>query len=673
MGMLDFWRKSPPARTSARRFEAATVSRLTAGWFSTSNSIDQDLRNDLDKLRQRSRDLAQNNDYVRKFLQMVTTNVIGPVGFTLQARVENAPGQPDRLANAAIENAYARWARKGSCEVSGRLSFVDVQRAVMRSVARDGEAMIRRVRGAAAGNPFGYALQLLDITRLDTQLNREATSGANAIIMGIEIDGQQRAVAFWLRKKSNGTGERERIPASEIFHLYVTDEPEQTRGYPWAHASMQALHDLGEFNKSALLAARKGADTLGFFVSPDGTAPNIDGTEDGEQITVTVPGQYDVLPEGYDFKPYESQYPNNVYDTFQKAILRRIASGLGVAFNSLANDLSEVNFSSIRSGVIEERDNWIAIQNWLIDAFMVPVFEEWLDMALLSGAITMPNGSSLPPSKRDKFMAHVWQGRRWAWVDPMKDIEASRLAVQSGIASPQMIAAQQGVDVDDVLASIAQFEALVKERGVQSVSYSSAPNQAAAPVPADSTSPDENKKFIEALRDIHSQAMAASDIQRRVDGEAVNAAMSNIGRELIAAQDAALDSLNEISARIDQRIDELNNRLEDQSRKSEIDDLRSMVANIQQAQESRSDARWQDTVEKLAELIAAFEKRETQVSFEATMPVAEPPVVNVTVEAVMPDRSEVSIVSLPTRETTSSVVRDDKGNIASTVQVERDA
>lgn len=459
-----------------RAFHAAKVDRLTASWFTTANSINTELRSDLNKLRMRSRDLVKNNDYAKKFINLCVTNIVGPNGFNLQARVENAPGQPDQLANTAIELAFYNWAKRGSCDITGKMGFADLQRAVIRGAASDGEYLVRIVRGKAAGNAYHFALQVLDIDRLNTNLNQNATNSSNAIVMGIELDTYRRPIFYHvLTSHPNGaTGTHrtsERIPAADILHDFIPENPEQVRGVPWMSASMLSLHHMGEFEQSALLAARKGADTLGFFVSPDGSPPMVEDMSGGESITVSVPGSYDTLPEGYDFRAYDSRYPDAMIGEFSKSYLRRIASGLNVAYNGLANDLEGVNFSSIRSGVIDERDQWMTQQGWFIEAFMVPVYNEWLRLSLLAGAITMPNGSPLPASKLDKFLEHQWQGRRWQWVDPMKDIEAARLAVKSGIASPQMIAAQNGVDVEDVIASIVQFEKQVAAAGVSMIDY----------------------------------------------------------------------------------------------------------------------------------------------------------------------------------------------------------
>ena len=247
---------------------------------------------------------------------------------------------------------------------------------------------------------------------------------------------------------------------------------------------MLDLHHLGEFNHSAMVAARKGADTIGFIVSPTGEAHPGDEDADGTPLDISAPGTYSVLPDGYDIRTPDSAFPNTAYEPFVKAILRRISSGFDVSYNTLASDLEGVNYSSIRAGVLDERDEWMLLQNWFTDAFLEPVFEVWFAHALAAGAIVMDNGSALPVGKRDKFSAHEWQGRRWAWVDPLKDIDAARLAIQTGIASPQMVAAQNGVDTEDVLDSLAAFEAMVKAKGVQSI------NLAASPAPAPAANAD---------------------------------------------------------------------------------------------------------------------------------------------------------------------------------------
>ena len=117
--------------------------------------------------------------------------------------------------------------------------------------------------------------------------------------------------------------------------------------------------------------------------------------------------------------------------------------------------------------MLEEREASMETQQWLIDAFLYPVYMDWLKMALGLGAIVMENGSALPAIKYEKFSAHTWQGRRWPWVDPLKDINASIAAIENGLDSPQRIAGQQGRDVEDILDDIAAFQQMARDKNVQ--------------------------------------------------------------------------------------------------------------------------------------------------------------------------------------------------------------
>lgn len=451
-----------------RRFEAATMDRLTARWLATGTEIDQELRGQLTALRNRSRDLFKNNEYAARFGRMVRNNVVGPEGFTLQARIVDANGKPDSLANRAVEAAFWRWMRRENCDVSGKRSFVDQCRSALTSLARDGEFLFRKVRGVGYG-AFGYQLQALDAARLDETLNREATEGSNAIVMGVEMDRFRKPVAYhlWTAPAGHLSRARERIPADEIIHDFIPLETEQTRGVPWMHAAMRRLNDLGGYREAAVIAARVGACKMGIWETIDGEPPPNDGEDDdGNYITDAVAGHFDFAPKGYKLAKFDPTYPHDQFDAFCKATLRGIASGIGVAYHGLANDLEGVNFSSIRSGVLDEREEWMAIQNWVISSLLTQVFEDWIAIALLQQKIVLPNGAVLPASKLDKFSAHVWQPRRWSWVDPLKDIQASVIAIDNRLASPQQIAAQSGRDIEDVLDDIAAFEALAKAKNV---------------------------------------------------------------------------------------------------------------------------------------------------------------------------------------------------------------
>lgn len=474
-----------------RRFDAARIDRLSSSWMATTASINEELRTDLDRLRMRGRDLVKNNDYATKFVGMCQTNIVGPDGFKLQARIDNRPGVPDGLANTAIEASFSDWSR--AADITGMLSLRDVCNTLVGGLPSDGEFLVRFVRGAEAGNRWNFAVQLIDVDRIDTTYNTTATGTGNRITMGVERDTYDRPLALWIFDGHPNSGaqsnrRRTRVGFDEVLHRYKVGTPGQARGVPWMAPGMLSLHHLGGFKLAALLAAEHGANHFGFFTTPDGISPVGATDEEGQPISTSQPGTFDTLPPGVNFTPFESRYPSDNFGPFVKVTLQRIASGWGVAYHSLANDLEGVSFSSIRSGTLEERDRWAADQAWFIGAFLEPLYDAWMQQALLSGAIVLPNGSALPAAKMAKFRAHEWQGRRWEWVDPKTDMEAKILSVRAGLMAPQDLAAQMGYDFDATLIKIAQAQKLAATYNVTLHAYESTPGSmpaGAAPAPAE--------------------------------------------------------------------------------------------------------------------------------------------------------------------------------------------
>ena len=163
---------------------------------------------------------------------------------------------------------------------------------------------------------------------------------------------------------------------------------------------------------------------------------------------------------GVDFKSWDSNHPNSGYGDFVKSCLRGVATSLGISYNALSNDLEGVNYSSIRAGLLEEREVWKAIQRMIIDHVLVPIFEDWLEIELLSGRL------GLPFDKFWKFNVPDFRGRRWPWVDPKKDIEAAVLAMGAKIKPLRDIIADDGGDIYEVMEKIKADEELVSSMGM---------------------------------------------------------------------------------------------------------------------------------------------------------------------------------------------------------------
>jgi lambda family phage portal protein len=231
-----------------------------------------------------------------------------------------------------------------------------------------------------------------------------------------------------------------------MIHAFRQDRIGQTRGTPWTTTAMTRLKMLGGYEESELVAARISASKMGFFTSEAGDDYQGNGEDGDGTIRMELqPGTFEQLPAGVEFKPFDPQHPSTAFRDFEKAMLRGIASGLGVSYTSLANDLEAVSYSSIRQGLLEERDFWRTVQFWMIEHFCQPVYERWLRQALDAGAL------NLPAAKYFKFRSTQWVPRGWQWVDPRNEAEAQITAINAGLMTRTQALAERGLDIEDVL------------------------------------------------------------------------------------------------------------------------------------------------------------------------------------------------------------------------------
>ena len=458
-------KRSIQEKTAKRNYHAATTGNLFGSWLASNNTADTDIKRDLKTIRARSRELMRNDDYAKRFKRMVKSNTVGNNGIRLQNRAKDSNGSYDKKANDIIEDAFKRWSKKGVCDVTGRYSLKEIQKMIMGTLAEDGEVLVRKVKGYR--NEFKFAIQLLEADHLDENYNEPDRN----IHMGIEYDSWNRPVAYHLFKTHPGNltnvdKTRERIPANEINHLFLSNRISATRGIPWMHTAMTRMKMVNGYEEAELTASRISAAKGGFYVSKDGAEEYEGDTIDdrGNLVNELEPGQIELLPKGIDFKNYDPQHPTTAFKDFMKVILRGISSGLDVSYNTLSNDLESVNYSSLRSGVLEEREVWKDLQVWLGENFLDDLFSDWLDMALLSKAVP------LPYFKYEKFNQPSWLYRGFAWVDPLKDMQANILACKEGLKTHSQIANEMGMDLEELYAELQKEKDLRQKYGITTVS-----------------------------------------------------------------------------------------------------------------------------------------------------------------------------------------------------------
>jgi lambda family phage portal protein len=448
----------------ASSFDGAATNRLLADWTAPLLSPLQEVGWNLRTLRARSRALVRNNAYAAGFVDEIANQVVGPDGIRYEARVHTATGDLARATNAALEDAWAQWGEPATASVDGVDSWLELQRLVLQTAVVDGECFFRHWR-YLDDNRFGYTVQLIDPDLVDESLTQRPANGANEIRMGVELDARGRPVAYhvFTGHPAEGTRERVRIPATEMGHAFVRRRPGQTRGLPWLTPVLVEFKMLDGYEEAELVAARVSAAKMGFIVnkSPEAMAAADPDAEAIAPVSMDAsPGIITELDPGKEFVGFDPTHPSTAYKEFTGSILRGIARAVSMSYASFTGDLNGTSYSSIRAGILPERDHFRWVQTWLATRFHTPVHAAWLPQALLAGAVRVDTRLAAD------YAARRWRPRGWKWVDPLKDMQGAQLAIALGLDSRTRLSAEQGREFEDVVDELAEEIAYAAEQGV---------------------------------------------------------------------------------------------------------------------------------------------------------------------------------------------------------------
>lgn len=466
-----------PLRPRASATEAGKMDRLTFDWAFRILSPNQEVGLDQDRIVSRSRQLANDDTMMAKFLATIWKNVFGPDGIRLQSKILlQRGGKPDKMKNKFIESAWLEWNKKQNCSVDQRLNWVGMQRIIARTVAVDGECFVHKV--SPSGNPFAFALEIINSDRVDRTYGRNTPQilpNGNFLFMGVEADqatGTPVAYHIFNRHPSEasaGPRQRIRIPASDILHIYLPIRDNQWRGFPWALPAMWRMNMLKGYTEAEVVAARVAACQMGFVtrdIDPDagysGEGGDPGRNYKGEQNFPMEAGAFATLAPGENITQFKPEHPTTAFSSFVKEAKLDIATGLDAAYMTLSGDVGAANYSSARVGLLDERDTWEGLQGFFIEELCQPVFSAWLKMAFL----TYMRQAFPTTSDWRSLDAAEWHPRSFPWIDPLKDMQAELLGIQNGFNSLQRALAAKGLDYDDIMDELQAEQEDRKARGL---------------------------------------------------------------------------------------------------------------------------------------------------------------------------------------------------------------
>jgi lambda family phage portal protein len=440
-------------------YDGAGHGKRLGNWYPSSSSINALLASSLSTLRTRSHDIVRKNPYAANAVDSIVSNCIG-TGIKPQSKAKDAEFR------RKIQELWLHWTDEA--DAAGLCDFYGLQALVLRSVIECGECFVRmKIDKKNATIPL--KLQVLESEHLDSSKDQTLANG-NVIRSGIEFDKTGKRVAYYLYREHPGENsplcglniDSVRISVSEILHIFRPLRPGQIRGEPWLSNVLLKLHELDQYEDAELVRKKTAAMFAGFVTRLDPDSEMFGDQRDagpGIAMAGLEPGTMQFLDPGEDVKFSSPADVGGTYEAFIKQQLRAVAVGLGISYEMLTGDLSSVNYSSIRAGLVEFRRKCASLQhNLVVFQFCRPVWNRWIELAILSDTVEVPQDPS--------FSLVKWIPPGFAWVDPQKEVVSQLNAVKAGFKSRTEVISEFGYDIEEIDEEIQKERQREKEMGL---------------------------------------------------------------------------------------------------------------------------------------------------------------------------------------------------------------
>jgi lambda family phage portal protein len=458
-------------------------------WRPQLRSIEEDVQDGWEGATARAADLVQNSGWISGMFDQAVANTVG-TGLRLRCAPENDLfGQDEKAAQAwrnLVERRWGLWSNTPiECDIEGRRTVPQMQEAAFRSWLNTGEALGELVWRKRFGSQYGTKVRMLPSTKLSLE-----TDAVRRIMTGVQLDKDGFPIGYLAKRKDQVLGyqtdvlvrARDRLGRPRVIHTFV-GQPGQVRGITPLVPVIKVAKQFDQLADSTLLAAliqtvfaanvqseAPTADALAGLLTPqeqqklavqgispfEAWAEMQAGWYDTNVIDVGIGGRIATTFPGQKLEFLSPDHPASSYKEFSNFLLREMARCLGMTFESATGDYTGATYSSVRMAVNEIFQITLARRKFIVAPFSQPIYEAWLEEEIASGRIDFPGGYVAFLSNRMAACRAHWVGAPKPQADDLKTAKAHQVYRDMGVITDEMIAADLGVDIEDVYAQRAR-------------------------------------------------------------------------------------------------------------------------------------------------------------------------------------------------------------------------
>ena len=431
-------------------------------------------------IQRRAADLAANDWAAKSGIRTIADNAVG-TGLVPKSNIPHKLLNIDREAATAIgekmEWAFSLWSREAHAR--GIAHFEDLQYLGITSILRLGEMLHLPVMlPQETGRTFSLAIQDMNPIRLATPADKTLDP---SIRDGIECTEYGQPTHYWIASPPPSlvpvdmnqlfSESYVRRPARighrpNVFHLFHCEEDEQVRGVSALSVGMKLFRNLNDALDSELFAQVIAASFPVFMALEDGTAnlpPEVKETY-GLAMSGTTERELEFGPGTVTFgkpneKPVvlENKRPSSNFPPFVEIIQRALAAMLGIPYESFTKDYSKTNYSSMRAALNEAWKLYLFYRRWFSRLYTQPIWEMVVEEAYLRNFLGLADDIDTLAAAPGFYEGRAywcnasWIGPARGFIDPVKEIQAVIMALESNLTTYGEAWAERGGDFADAL------------------------------------------------------------------------------------------------------------------------------------------------------------------------------------------------------------------------------
>ncbi len=477
---------------------ASHTKKSMIGATSVSGNPNQDINDNLDTLRNRSRQLFMNGPIATSAIKTNRTNVVGS-GLKLKCRIDHETlGLTEEEAaqwEKKTEKEFELWAESKFSDATMVNNFYEQQQLALMSwlLNGDGWGLVRN-REPTVFMPYSICIHLIEADRISTPLSNssmnamESTTGkgknGNRIFNGVEVDKHGAIVAYhisdyypndmkmrtWQRVEAFGkvTGN------PNVIQLMESERCEQYRGVPYLAPVIETLRQITRYTNAELTAAVITAFFTAFIKQTGPTNENPfgeafseeDRMDDADETTYEMgAGTINVLGVNEDVVIADPKRPASGFDGFVTAMMKQIGAALEIPYELLTKSFLS-SYSASRAALLEAWKAFRMRRTWFANDFCQPIYDMWLSEAVAIGRIKAPGFFNDPLIKK-AWCSAEWVGPSPGQIDPVKEVNASILRVNQGFSTreKETMELTGGNYADNVRKLAKENEMLMTARG----------------------------------------------------------------------------------------------------------------------------------------------------------------------------------------------------------------